>query len=317
MTSNKDILIIFETSVVRNPNLGYGEIDLGHEFLSIKNHIEKQKAEDKIQLALTKFSVDELIKGREEEFLKDLDTLKKFTDLPNFRSPSIDYREFLKGKLKLFLSKNNIILIPYPPKESLYRISKRAIKKEAPFHGEKKHSDYGFKDVMIWESIICFKKIKEFKKIIFLLNDNGFYQSNCQKEFGDLHDCFLIITQDHTDVISEIDQTIAIGQIPPATPATSQNNSHPPIEISQDTRNLLDSNYFVDGITQFIFDNSYPTIHHLEINKGSEIIQEWYKDEEVVGIQISYSINVDGDTKMINIFLNDANGIEDYVLSEN
>lgn len=320
MILNKDILVIFETSVIRNPNHPYKEVKFGSDFLSIKTHAEKNTVNNKVQIAITKFSIDELLKGREEEFTKDIKILDKFDGFQNINKnyKIVDYHEYLKGKLKAFLKNNKILLIPYPPKDRLYHIAKRSLLKQSPFIDHGKHSDYGFKDVMIWESVINFKKINNFKKVIFVCGDGGFNHDNCRAEFSKIHDCFFRITRDYKEVIREIDETIATGQplIFPAIPNVSQNDQSP-IELSDETRSLLDSEYFLDGIKRFILSNLSVEQQNqdININKTSETIEEWFIDEELAGLKINYEVKVGSNTENISVLLDDMNGITDYILS--
>ena len=66
-----------------------------------------------------------------------------------------------------------------PDVDALKIVMDRVYKKRAPFSNKERASDKGFKDTLIWMSIIqYFKEYKEDIGIIFITNDNGFLNSS-------------------------------------------------------------------------------------------------------------------------------------------
>lgn len=72
----------------------------------------------------------------------------------------------------------NIIDIPYD-KESYSRIFKRALDKIPPF---KKKLDSGFKDTIIFLSVLEFSKLASFDKYILVTNDGLGSNKECLQE---------------------------------------------------------------------------------------------------------------------------------------
>ena len=61
--------------------------------------------------------------------------------------------------------------LPIPNNKCFTRIVERAFEKKAPFEGKEKNSDKGFKDVLIWESILELVEINPKSEIIFYSQD--------------------------------------------------------------------------------------------------------------------------------------------------
>lgn len=71
------------------------------------------------------------------------------------------------------LFNNNIIPINYSSK-MLEDVLKRACDKLPPFSNDKNASDKGFKDYLLWSSIISYFKTKGENEVLFLTDDKGF-----------------------------------------------------------------------------------------------------------------------------------------------
>ena len=65
-------------------------------------------------------------------------------------------------------------MLPIPSDDRFKGIVKRAFDKAPPFGGKEKNSDKGFKDALIWESILEFVLLHRQADIIFYTKDNGF-----------------------------------------------------------------------------------------------------------------------------------------------
>lgn len=321
-TTVDKILIIFETSVIRNPDYPHKEINFGSVFESIKNYVIDNSFEQNVRFAVTKFSLDELIYGREAEYLKDYEVVKKFEGLPgvDFFKTDFDYFQYLKGRARLFVKNNNILVIPYPLKIRLYKILKRSLLKEKPFIQSQKHSDYGFKDTVIWESILGFNKIKKFQKVVLITNDGGF--DSCVREFVDTHKCYFKIFKDHIPVIEEIKNSLIINHAIEKSLSYKIAQTAPGIELielidwqeDEEIKKFIESEYFSDSLKQFVIDNSGDAIAKEDvvfINPALSIKNKFI-DDEAVGREVISEVSVRGEHKKILTILDDANGIENY-----
>lgn len=308
------ILIIFETSSIRNQKNEYGEVDFGFDFINIKKYINDKNLDDEIVLAVTKFSIDEFVTGRNKEFLKDLIVYKKIEKLPNVNIPNnnFDYKIYLSGKIRVFLEKNKVIIIPYPSKNRLYDIIKRGLLQKKPFLGGGKHSDYGFKDVIIWESILSFRYVENFKKVILVCGDNSFDES-CEAEFRNKNDVFFRIYKDNVSVIKEIRETIDVDNLV----IDNQQIHVDGDDIVSGLDIFLQSEYFLENVKQKIssdFDIDLNNIKDIEV---SNTVEPWIIGEEEVGSLVTGLVRINGIENFLTIFLDDSNNIEYIELVDN
>jgi hypothetical protein len=96
---------------------------------------------------------------------------KMVDDLSEYK---VDLKKEREGYLSFLLKKNNLKAKEYVPLEaSISVLQQRAIRKIPPFKGDK-----GFRDGLIWFSLLNYCKKNNFTHLIFITNDrNDFYNS--------------------------------------------------------------------------------------------------------------------------------------------
>lgn len=93
----------------------------------------------------------------------------------------------------------------------LQNMMKRVMRDERAKHpfvhakrGKKTYKDAGFKDNLIWESLMHFEKIEEYDKVIFLTGDSDY--ANCQEEFNAKWSKHFKIVTDENNAIAVINR---------------------------------------------------------------------------------------------------------------
>lgn len=126
---------------------------------------------------ITQSVFEEIIQQRREYLSASINRLQealkpfeKKVDLPT----DINF----EADLKKYLEENHIGILPYPPNEIFPHIIKRALEKKLPFrpvneNKPEKGSDKGFKDVLLWESLLNFNYEKERIGKVFLITNNS------------------------------------------------------------------------------------------------------------------------------------------------
>lgn len=91
----------------------------------------------------------------------------------------INYEEYISNRIAEY--KNQLVSgqvfvdeLSLPSEKRFESIVNRAFAKQPPFLGVEKRSDKGFKDALLWESILEFKESNSQVQIIFYSKDNGF-----------------------------------------------------------------------------------------------------------------------------------------------
>jgi hypothetical protein len=144
------------------------------------------KLSEKYDVYVTEISINERISQKYLEMqskYNDIEVFKaKYTmyATTNLKKPfderfEADKQFTVEGYNKQFGDK----IIPFTPtKKLLIEVMDRVYKKTPPFINADKASDKGFKDTLLWISIICyFKTIKKDIKVILVTNDKGFKNS--------------------------------------------------------------------------------------------------------------------------------------------
>jgi len=78
--------------------------------------------------------------------------------------------------------------------------------KKAPFANlGKTYKDAGFKDNLVWESLMNFEEVSNYDKVIFLTKD-GDFNVHCKTEFKTKWERHIAIEKDENNVIAEINK---------------------------------------------------------------------------------------------------------------
>lgn len=110
---------------------------------------------------------------------RDKVTKHFFPEIEVIDKGDIDYSEFIRpiiDRYRTSLSSdiNTVIELPIATATRYSSIVERAFEKRPPFEGKDKKSDKGFKDALLWESILEFASQHKQAKIIYYSKDNAF-----------------------------------------------------------------------------------------------------------------------------------------------
>lgn len=210
MASERKTLLIFDTNVLRatkENEIAYSSFEFGFPYAKIKSFVDKNGLSDFVELAIPRIVVDELNKQKTNSYLSDIKKLSKIhsrlSHMPNVDQASMklpdtsfNFPTHVKQLAASYISEKKIRIIELPSDENLkeffQKILERALNSRPPFKSSNNYSDSGFKDALIWESILSYNGIKDFQKIILITRDTGF-DENCIDEFEDtLHKDFFI-----------------------------------------------------------------------------------------------------------------------------
>lgn len=154
-----------------------------------------------VKILLPDIVISELIHQQSKSYYKKINEFDKFT-FPDLEvNKKKDYEEVYKSyadvRIKEISEKYKIKIekIPLPLNISLEKIISMAIKEEAPFEGKDKLSDKGFKDVILWESLINYKKNNNDEQMILCSNDKIFQDKELNSKYKDeFHESIFITT---------------------------------------------------------------------------------------------------------------------------
>lgn len=136
---------------------------------------------------------------------RNIITKKLFPEYSIIENPTINYPEYIKTKIVEYKEEitkglNKVIEIPVASNNRFESIINRAFSKLPPFEGKEKRSDKGFKDALLWESVLEFALKHPKSKIIYYSKDNAFGEF-LQKEFTEnVVDSALFICKNESEV---------------------------------------------------------------------------------------------------------------------
>ena len=237
--------------------------------------------------------------------LKYISTIKNkaFPEYSIKENPPIDYSEYIKTKIKEYKNDiqqgmSEVIEIQNASNSRFRSIIDRAFGKRPPFEGKDKKSDKGFKDALLWESILEFALNQPKSEIIYYSKDNAFGEFLIQ-EFSEVVDkSSLFICKNENEVKLRLE----------AWAQEIDKYSYQPIESFDENKEIIDwlnSEDFFSQITEGNFDfiergrliNSVSAylinINDIECSSSNEEIRNYYIE---LTLKLIYKFKDDAET---------------------
>lgn len=193
------IVIVIDTNIINSGSKDFMVAQFSNKLDDIIRTLESNDDYQEIKILLPQIVVQELYQHQLANYNKEVERLKglKLPDL-DYR-PKEDYSVILKrlfDESLAMLAQRDLQteVISYPKDEVLQKIIDRAIAKQAPFEGEDKNSDKGFKDVILWESVLEYKRQHVADTIILFTNDKRLCESSLNDEYKSIfgEDIYLV-----------------------------------------------------------------------------------------------------------------------------
>ena len=135
---------------------------------------------------------------------------KQFPEYSIRENPTINYPEYIKIKIEEYKKEisgrgNSVIEIPIASNNRFKSIVNRAFSKLPPFEGKGKKSDKGFKDALLWESVLEFALQHRNSKIIYYSKDNAFGEFLLNEFAENISDSSLFICKNESEVKTQLE----------------------------------------------------------------------------------------------------------------
>ena len=190
MTSNNEVVyyLIFDTNVLfqaYEKKADFTSFSFNATYKNVIDMINQLDIYDQVILGIPSVVWNEMenqIIEKHDELLltyKKTITKKIFPEYSIQENPTINYSEYIKIKILKYKEElseglNEVIEIPIASNSRFKSIINRAFSKLPPFEGKDKKSDKGFKDALLWESVLEFALKHRNSKIIYYSKDNAF-----------------------------------------------------------------------------------------------------------------------------------------------
>ncbi|RNI12995.1 hypothetical protein EFE42_07950 [Methanohalophilus sp. RSK] len=241
MSLNWNTFVFFDTNCLRSTKNGkviYDSFDFSLDYEKLEEFISENELSDSVHLGVSSIVIEELKKQKVEAYhedvkefqksMRELETIKDrlskiheacYIQESNVPQVSIsDMNSYISNCAGDFLDEKNISIVDFPEAklEIVFKnIIRRALERNHPFkearNGKKLYKDAGFKDVLIWESLLHYPYINNYDLIIFVSNDDDFRM--CEQEFIDKFDKHFEHCNTCTEVIDKLTDTYFMGNI--------------------------------------------------------------------------------------------------------
>lgn len=174
--------IIFDSNILyQRMYEDYSKFTLQQTFNEVRGKIERHDVESQFEVLVPEITINELFQQQLESFEDNIKNLRsaylgceQIYEIEFQIKEDFNYRIFLETVKELYITQNGVKILATCSESRFNSIVNRALNKHAPFEGGTKgNSDKGFKDAVIWESILEFA-MKNEGEFIFLTNDKRF-----------------------------------------------------------------------------------------------------------------------------------------------
>lgn len=213
-------LIVFDTNALRSTEAGqvaYRFFAFGKPFQLIEEYINQNHLNEHVHLAIPSWAIEELKDQKNRQYLEDVEKYKEVTErlfgLPSFQKiplpqEEFDCRAYIQEKAEEFLATKQLKKLDIKEELAstvLKSMMSRVLKEEKlkkPFAHSGKYKDAGFKDNIVWESLMHYDDVEAYDKFIFITKDTDY--GNCQNEFKEKWNKHIITLKDENSVKAEI-----------------------------------------------------------------------------------------------------------------
>ena len=216
-------LIVFDTNVLRDmlgKEVVYNSFTFGKSYNELDTFIKESGLEEYVTLSVSTMVIEELKNQKKRAYKQDIANLKEIVKrlegLPHIPENSIpipdedfDCGVFIEQNATVYIAANNINTLVYKEEHAssiLNNMVQKVVttdKPQSPFAISGPYKDAGFKDGIIWETLMHFDMVLDYDKVIFLSKD-GDYKENCIYDFTQKWNRHIKIEKDKNNVIAEL-----------------------------------------------------------------------------------------------------------------
>ncbi|HEC88902.1 MAG TPA: DUF4935 domain-containing protein [Thermoplasmata archaeon] len=296
-------LVILDTNKIRSNfewESDYSNFEPKGDLLKLIDFIEKHNLQEVLFLGIPDIVLKEVINARCDNFKKQVNRIKsdmkKLETMPccdfsqvGLPEEDFDYREFIKKKIDDFISSKKFILILELKKELyaevLELLIEKATQKKKPFneHGR------GFKDALIWETILNFEDINSYSSVFVLSENKKDFDYGLKEEFKKKFSKELDFEANTDALIASLENIYGLYIRYPAV------LSH------------LKTDYFEDQLKQYLTDNTDIKIGDFKIKDIQRIDDIIDQDIEDFELKELYGENNFENLKKITIIFENDN----------
>lgn len=204
-------------------------------------------------------------------------------------------------------------IAPYPPNDALQKLIQRAISKNPPFEAKEKESDKGFKDALIWESLLEYKRRNPKDILVLYSKDKRITDPFLAKEFREFfgEEVHMVFREDPNSHRTLLEKLMDLSDVAEKRETFSQQLKDRLVNLINDISWV----YLVDPDKKYIFENEETKVNDCCVKRVS-IVDDIEEDDITtfyLTLTISYELeNIYGTRETVDM---DCTAIANYSLS--
>lgn len=312
-SSKKEYFIIFDTNVLYqnyDKKADFTTFSFNSTFKNIIDMVNQLDIYEQVTIVIPEVTWSEMKKQIIDAHDKKVEEFRAYINkwiFPEFTVSNVkidDYKSFITKEIDNYKNEiqaglNKIIVLLIPNDNRFKGIVQRAFDKAPPFGGKEKNSDKGFKDVLIWESILELTISHKNANILFYTKDNGFKEV-LTEEFHELYpDAVISILSSEEDIKTTLEKwakEIDIYKYQPIEPYIENRDFIEWLESPDFEVQMIDRDYGLVEKSRLITSTSLNLINYdnISIVNESENSIDYSVD---VTLEVSYTLKGGGSIK--------------------
>lgn len=185
------ICVFLDSNILHSKSSDFTKARFADKLEELIGEIEVNDLYTYVKFVIPQVVINELRKQQVDDCSEAIKVLKRTKVTNQVIELPDDYEKtcntVFDGTLeKLHCGIVKVDIAPYPPNESLTCLIQRAINKQPPFEGREKQSDKGFKDALVWETLLKYKSDNKKDTIVLYSKDARVVDKFLEKEFDSI-----------------------------------------------------------------------------------------------------------------------------------
>lgn len=185
------ICVFLDTNILHSKSTDFTKARFAEKLKELIGEIEVNDLYTYVKLVIPQVVISELRRQQIDDCSETVRTLRKTRVTDQLIELPVDYEKtcdtVFDGTLDdLQEGTVKVDIAPYPPNEALQGLIQRVISKLPPFEGKDKESDKGFKDALIWESLLDYKRRNTKDILVLYSKDKRITDSLLEKEYSEI-----------------------------------------------------------------------------------------------------------------------------------
>lgn len=289
------ICIFLDTNILHSKSTDFTKARFAEKLEELIGEIEVNDLYTYVKLVIPQLVISELRKQQIDDCSNTVKDLRKTKVTSQVIELPKNYEEICDKVFNNTLDglHNGIVKVdiaPYPPNEALQGLIQRVISKLPPFEGKDKESDKGFKDALIWESLLDYKKRNTKDVLVLYSKDKRITDALLEKEYKGLfgEEIHMIFRDNPNSHKTLLDKLRELSDVEEERATFSQQLKDRLVSLIQ----AMPSVYFAEPNKVYEVDGEQIRVDDCSVN-GVTITDEIEDHEDIISFYLTLNITYD------------------------